>query len=124
MLFRSYLFSGPSQIGKTLIAKTFAQILQCNKGFCRDCPTCRQIDHEQHIDTFFLKDDGESLKIETIRNLVHHLSTTTSSNYKVVIIQNIERITIAAANAFLKTLEEPISRVVFLLTTTQKQKIT
>ncbi len=122
-LSQGYLFAGPSQIGKMPIVRTFAQILQCPNNFCRECPTCRQIENGQHIDTFLLRDEGESLKIEDIRELISHLSTTTSSPHKIVIVQNLERITTEAANAFLKTLEEPIPGVLFLMTTTQKQRL-
>ncbi len=122
-LSHAYLFSGPSQIGKMPIARTFSQILQCENHYCRECPTCKQIENGQHIDTWILRDEGESLKIEEVRELLTHLSTTTSSRYRIVLIQNLERITPEAANAFLKTLEEPIPGVIFLMTTTQKERI-
>tara|TARA_B100000315_G_scaffold258992_1_gene313130 strand:- start:2033 stop:2959 length:927 start_codon:yes stop_codon:yes gene_type:complete len=122
-LSHAYLFSGPSQIGKMPMVRTLAQILQCENNYCRECSACHQIEKGQHIDTIFLRDEGESLKIEDIRELLTHLSTTSSSNYKIIIIQRIERMTPEAANAFLKTLEEPIPGVIFLLTTTQKQKL-
>lgn len=122
-LSHAYLFAGPNQIGKMPVIRTFAQILQCPFNFCRECPTCKQIEKGQHIDTFFLRDEGESLKIEDIRELISHLSTTKNSAYKIVIVQNLERITPEAANAFLKTLEEPTERTIFLMSTTQKQRL-
>lgn len=122
-LSHAYLFSGPSQIGKMPIARTFAQILQCPNQYCRECPSCKQIEHGQHIDTIVLRDEGESLKIEDIRELMTHLSTTITGRYKIVIIHNLDRITPEAANAFLKTLEEPIPGVIFLMTTTRKHSL-
>ncbi|HCW32532.1 MAG: polymerase III, delta prime subunit, DNA polymerase III subunit delta' protein [Candidatus Peregrinibacteria bacterium GW2011_GWE2_39_6] len=122
-LSHAYLFSGPSQIGKLLIARTLSQILQCPNNFCRVCPSCKQIEKGQHINTFEFLDNGESLKIEEVRELLSHLSTTSNSDYKIVIMQNIERLTLEAANALLKNIEEPISQVLFLLTTTCKQKL-
>ncbi len=122
-LSHAYLFDGPSQIGKMPIVRTFAQILQCENNFCRECSTCKQVEKGQHIDTFFLRDEGESLKIEDVRELLSHLSTTKSSPYKIVVVQNLERITTEAANAFLKSLEEPTPRTIFLMTTVQKQRL-
>src|SRR3989338_8750934 len=97
-LSHAYLFDGPTQIGKTLVARIFAQILQCEKDFCRTCTLCRQIEKGQHIDTLELLDDGESLKIEQIRALLGHLSTTHSGRYKIVFIQNLNRIVYKDAN--------------------------
>jgi DNA polymerase III subunit delta' len=122
-LSHAYLFAGPNQIGKMPVIRTFAQILQCENNFCRECHTCKQVEKGQHIDTFFLRDEGESLKIEDMRELISHLSTTKSSPYKIVVIQNIERITTEAANAFLKTLEEPTPGTIFLMSTTAKQRL-
>lgn len=119
----AYLFEGPHQLGKTLAARTFAQILQCPNGFCRTCPICLQIERGQHIDTLELLDTGESLKVETIKELLTHLSTTHSGRHKIVFIQNIERIVEDAANMLLKAVEEPISGVIFLITVTQTQQL-
>lgn len=118
-LAHAYLFDGPSEIGKTLVARIFAQILQCEQDFCRTCATCRQIEKGQHIDTIELLDDGESLKIEQIRDLLAHLSTTHTGRYKIVFIQNLDRIVTDAANTLLKTLEEPIPGVIFIMTSTR-----
>lgn len=119
----AYLFEGPTELGKTLVARTFAQILQCPENFCRRCLTCKQIEKSQHIDTLEFVDDGESLKIEEIRELLSHLSTTRQSRHKIIILQNTERMTPEATNALLKTLEEPMPGRIFLLTTTQKQQL-
>jgi DNA polymerase III subunit delta' len=122
-LSHAYLFDGPGEIGKTLVARIFAQILQCDQNFCRTCPTCRQIEKGQHIDTIELLDDGESLKIAQIRELLSHLSTTHSGRYKIVFIQNLDRIVVEAANTLLKTLEEPIPGVIFIITSTQSHRL-
>jgi DNA polymerase-3 subunit delta' len=122
-LSHAYLLEGPAQIGKRTIARTFAQILQCPDEFCKKCPTCKQIEQSQHLDTFEFSDNGESFKIEEVRTLLTHLSTTSLNRHKIVIIQNIERITPDATNALLKTLEEPTTSVIFIFTTTHKQKL-
>lgn len=113
----AYLFSGPDKIGKNAIAKTFAGILQCENHFCHTCPTCIQIQKGCHYDTFEIVDDGESIKIDRIRGVIGSLSLSTQSPRKIIMIQNIERLSQEAMNALLKSLEEPPRRVIFLLTT-------
>ena len=123
-LSHAYLLNGPSQIGKRLVARTFAQILQCeNKNFCRTCITCKHIEKGHHIETIELRDDGEPITIEQIRDLLSHLSITHSARYKIVIIQNLERISPNSANTLLKTLEEPRPGVIFLMTTTHSHEL-
>jgi len=112
----AYLFAGPAGIGKYSIAKKFAYILQCPEGFCGNCPTCREIEKGCHADTLEMHDDDESLKIEPIREIIDKLNLTKIANYKVLILENIERITPEAVNALLKTLEDPPPGVIFLLT--------
>ncbi len=116
-LAHAYLFHGPSEVGKCTFAKTFANILQCPNGLCGKCPTCIQIDKDCHYDTLVLREDGTSIKIEQVQNLIVKLATTSQSNYKIVLIEDIERLTLPAANCLLKTLEEPGERTIFLLTT-------
>lgn len=116
-LAHAYLFYGPSEVGKCTLAKTFANILQCPNGLCGDCPTCVQLEKGCHYDTVVLENNGESLKMEQVQNLIAKLSTTSQGNYKIVIIEDIERLTLPAANALLKTLEEPGEDTLFLLTT-------
>lgn len=118
-LAHAYLFSGPSRVGKYSAAKMFAKILQCPNNFCRTCPTCMHIDRGSHPDTIILEDDHESsVKIEEVRDIIARLNMTSSSAHKILIIQNIERMTPEAVNTLLKTLEEPTSGTVFLFTTT------
>lgn len=116
-LAHAYLLAGPSQIGKFAIAKKLAMMLQCEHGFCRECSTCLHLEKGYHADTIEFADDGNSLKIEQIRGLLGRLATTTQSRYKVVLMQDIERMTAESMNALLKTLEDPPSQVIFLLTT-------
>lgn len=122
-LSHAYLFAGPESVGKMTVARHFAQLLQCPMGFCQTCPTCRQIEKGQHIDTLEFADNGESFKIEEMRELLSHLSTKPSQKHKIVLMQNLERVTPEAANSFLKTLEEPIPGVIFLLTTSQPKRL-
>ncbi len=112
----AYLLAGPNSIGKYTVAKKMAGILQCYNNFCHTCPTCIQIQKGCHIDTIEMRDDKESIKIEEIRNLIDRLNQTAQTKYKILLIQTIERMTREAANSFLKILEEPPSKTIFILT--------
>lgn len=116
-LAHAYLLTGPNSIGKYTVAKKMAGILQCEKDFCHDCSTCLQVQKGSHIDTVEIVDEGESIKIEEVRKLVERLNMTRQSKYKVVLIQSLERMTTEAANSFLKMLEEPPEKTIFIMTT-------
>lgn len=116
-LAHAYLLVGPNSVGKSTVAKKLAGILQCEKDFCHDCSTCLQVTKGSHIDTVELLDDKESIKIESVRKLIDRLNMTRQSKYKIVLIQRLERMTTEAANSFLKTLEEPPERTIFIMTT-------
>lgn len=122
-LVHAYLFAGPPNIGKFTIAKTMANILQCPNNYCRNCSICREIEKSYHSDTLELIDNGESIKIEMIRELNEKIAMSAQNRYKVVLIQNIERMTVESANAMLKSLEEPPEKVLFILTTSSLQKV-
>lgn len=115
-LSHAYLFVGPAKIGKFRVARAIAQIMQCPNSFCRTCPTCIQIEKNSHTDTIILEDDGESIKIATVRDLIGRLSMTSQSAYSVVLIEDIGRFTEESANALLKSLEEPSPRRLFIFT--------
>lgn len=116
-LSHAYLLVGSNSIGKHTVAKKMASILQCESNFCHKCSTCIQMLKGSHIDTIELNDDGESIKIEEVRNLIDRLSMTRQAKYKIVLIQSLERMTSEAANSFLKILEEPPSMTIFIMTT-------
>lgn len=113
----AYLFSGPPQCGKFRVARAFAGILQCPNNYCRVCKDCRLIEAGTHPDTIILRDNGESLKIEQTRELIRTTHLTHQGRYRIVAIENIERMPHEAQNSFLKTLEEPPQGTIFLLTT-------
>lgn len=119
----AYLFSGSRQGGKFSIAKIFANILQCPNNFCRACKDCRLIQAGTHSDTIIMEDDGESIKIDEIRELIRKTNLTHQGIYRIVVIENIERMPVEAQNSFLKTLEEPPSKTIFLLTTSQIDQV-
>jgi DNA polymerase-3 subunit delta' len=118
-LSHAYLFSGPKQGGKFTIAKILAKILQCPNDFCRTCKDCEMIRKEIHPDTIIIRDNGDAIKIDDVRELIRTTNLTHQGKYRIVIIENIERMPIEAQNSFLKTLEEPPGRTIFIMTTSQ-----
>lgn len=119
----AYLLAGPPKIGKYTVAGRLAKILQCDQRGCGECPVCINISKGYHPDTFEMTDDGETIKIEPMREMLKKLAMTTPGNHKVLLIKNIERMTPEAANALLKTLEEPGSSVMFLFTTSEPESV-
>jgi DNA polymerase III subunit delta' len=116
-LSHAYLMAGPNSVGKHTVSRKIAGILQCENNFCHKCPTCTQVQHGSHIDTVELRGNDESIKIEDVRKLVERTNMTGQSKYKIFLIQSVERMTIEAANSFLKVLEEPPPNTIFILTT-------
>jgi DNA polymerase III subunit delta' len=122
-LSHAYLFAGPEQVGKYTVAKTMAGIVQCPNGYCHECPTCREIEKGYHADTIEVTDNGESIKVDEVRDLLTKLNMSRTSARKIMLIQNVERMTIESANAMLKTLEDPPEGVMFLMTTGRLREI-
>lgn len=117
-LAHSYIFAGPAEIGKHVVAKTLANILQCENDYCHDCPTCTQISKGIHSETIEFRDnDEEEFGVEQIRDLIIRLNLTPTAPYKIVIIERAERMNASMMNALLKLLEEPPPRTIFIMTT-------
>ena len=119
----AYLFSGPRDVGIFRIAKVFANILLCSHDYCRTCRDCKMIQSETHPDLILFPDNGESIKIDEVRDLIHKTNLTSQGNYRLVLIENIERMPIPAQNSFLKTLEEPAGKTIFLLTSVKANQV-
>ncbi len=123
----SYLFAGPRGVGKTSVARILAKALNCEKGVvenpCNECETCKAITKGSAVDVIEI--DGASNRgIDEIRGLREAIAYNPSSaRYKVYIIDEVHMLTKEAFNALLKTLEEPPSHVVFILATTEPQKV-
>lgn len=124
----AYLITGPDQVGKTTLARTFAQALNCTapeaERPCGHCRPCKLIAADRHPDVKVVLPETSgrgklTLKIEAIRQLQQDLNLSAyEARYKVAILKRFDAATIGAANAFLKTLEEPPGQVVLLLTAT------
>ncbi len=127
---QAYLITGPEQVGKTTLAVTFAQALNCQsaESTARPCGTCRSctlIAAGRHPDVQLIEPEissrgKASIKIETIRELQRGLQLAPyEGRYKVAIISTFDAANQNAANAFLKTLEEPPEHVILILTATE-----
>ena len=123
----AYLFSGPRGVGKTSIARIFAKAVNCLEGVreepCNDCQTCKAIDLGGFVDVIEI-DAASNRGIDEIRELretVRYLPM--QGRYKVYIIDEAHMLTEPAFNALLKTLEEPPGHNIFILATTEPQKI-
>ena len=117
----AYIFAGPSDVGKELVAINFAKALNCTevKGdFCDQCVSCRRINDGNHTDVRLIRPDGAKLKIEQMRFLKRQGSyKALESEHKIYIIVDAEKMTTEAANSMLKTLEEPSGDTLFILLT-------
>jgi DNA polymerase III delta' subunit len=124
-LAQSYLLVGPSDIGKATVAKYFARTLVCQQrdqpGIdwpCEQCETCRQTARGIYPDFYEidLLPEKKMIGIEQIRQLLEKISLSSfADNYQVVIIRQAETLSESAANALLKSLEEPKPKVIFIL---------
>lgn len=106
----SYLFIGIDGIGKKLLATEFAKAMQClNKDkYCNNCKSCIEFDSNNNPDFLYIEPDGNSIKIEQIRDMQKRIQEKPIiSEKKVYIIDNADKMTVEAQNSLLKTLEEP-----------------
>lgn len=127
-LSHAYIFDGPEGVGKQTVAQALAALLLCEApaqaDSCGHCPACKQVACGSHPDLHVLAPDGRSVKIKQIRELRARLSGTASyGGYSVVIIDAADTMTLEAANAFLKTVEEPQGPTCFILITTQAERL-
>lgn len=123
-LSHAYLLSGIAGLGKTEFAKQFAQFLLCDtNNNCGNCRSCKQMQANTHPDFIFIapEEKNHSIKIDQIRELGEKLSRTAHhSGYQVVVISPADAMPVQAANALLKTLEEPTGKVIIFLVDNQK----
>ena len=123
----AYLFTGVRGTGKTTCAKIFARAVNClqpqNGDPCGVCPVCRGIEEGSVLDVVEM-DAASNNGVDDIRDLRDETAYTPSvCKYKVYIIDEVHMLSTAAFNALLKTLEEPPAHVIFILATTEIQKV-
>ena len=122
----AYLFSGPRGTGKTSSARILAKALNCEAPVdgepCGTCTSCVEITQGSSLNVHEL-DAASNNGVDAMRDLVAHASLGTPGRWKVYIVDEVHMLSTAAANALLKTLEEPPSHVVFVLATTDPQKV-
>lgn len=112
----AWLFTGPPGSGRSNAALAFAAALVCRNGGCNDCTDCNTATTGSHADVELIKTEGLSIKIDEVRDLITRASWSPAvGNYRVVVIEDADRLTESAANALLKAIEEPGLRTVWLL---------
>ena len=123
----AYLFSGPRGTGKTSMARILAKALNCEQGPtaepCGQCSNCQRIVQGTSLDVIEI-DAASNTSVDNIRDLREQVAfTPAESRYKVYIIDEVHMLSTGAFNALLKTLEEPPAHAVFILATTDPQKV-
>lgn len=123
----AYLFSGPEGVGKYTTAKAFAAALLCaapaEGAACGQCPACRLFFGAGHPDFHEIATGETAIGIDQIRQLVLAVGRKPFHHRHVVVMDNVERATVEAQNAFLKTLEEAPGHTVFLLVTAHPEAL-
>ena len=127
-LAHAYLFCGPRGVGKTTCARIFAKAINCQNPTaegeaCNECESCQSFNEQRSLNIFEL-DAASNNSVEHIKTLMEQTRIPPQlGKYKVFIIDEVHMLSTAAFNAFLKTLEEPPTHVIFILATTEKHKI-
>lgn len=127
-LAHAFLFCGPRGVGKTTCARIFAKTINCENpsadgDACGECESCRAFAEQRSYNVFEL-DAASNNSVENIKQLMEQTRIPPQiGKYKVFIIDEVHMLSTQAFNAFLKTLEEPPSYVIFILATTEKNKL-
>ena len=124
----AYIFSGTRGVGKTTIARIFAKAVRCESldadgNPCDICPSCIEVSSESSMNVIEI-DGASNNSVENIRDLIgniHYLPTR--GDFKVYIIDEVHMLSVSAFNALLKTLEEPPKHIIFLMATTEPEKL-
>lgn len=117
-LSQTQLLVGPSGIGKSLVARGLAQSLVCETSVraCGSCPSCLRMAKGESEALFYVAPEGTQIKMEQSQEALRYLNLQTWGNARVVIIEDAHLLNVQAANALLKSLEEPPEKTYFILT--------
>lgn len=126
-LHHAYLFTGTRGVGKTTIARILARAVNCEQGIsrtpCGKCQACVEISQGRFVDLIEV-DAATNTRVDEMRALLENaMYAPTAGRYKVYVIDEVHMLSTSAFNAMLKTLEEPPGHVLFILATTDPQKI-
>ena len=121
----AYLFTGSDNRIKMRTAMNFIKLVNCEKGeVCGICENCDKIERSIHPDVLIIEPEGVSIKIDQIREISSFARFgPVSGKYKVIVVNKADMMTNEAFTGFLKTLEEPIKSVLFILLTTREDSI-
>jgi len=123
----AYLFSGPRGTGKTSTARILAKVLNCDAPVdgepCGKCENCVAVAEGRITDWLLEQDAASKSKVDDMRDLIERVPLGTSGKRRVIILDEVHMLSQGAENALLKTLEEPPEHVVFVLATTDPQKV-
>ena len=112
----AWLFTGPPGSGRSVAARAFAAALLCPDGGCGTCRECRTALEATHADVDVIATEGLTIKVEQARDLVQLAARSPSvGRYRIIIVEDADRLTERAADALLKALEEPTPRTVWML---------
>jgi len=112
----AWLFTGPPGSGRSSAAVAFAQALVCPSNGCATCNACRSVITNAHPDVEVIRTEGLSIKIDEVRELLARVAWAPSmGGWRVVVMEDADRLTESAANALLKAIEEPGNRTVWLM---------
>ncbi len=125
----AYIFEGVAGVGKYAMAKWVSQLIYCQTPTatgnpCLVCSQCLRIASEEHPDVVTLQPDGASIKVDQVRQIKEEFSKSgMESRKKILIVQEMDKITLSAANSLLKFIEEPEGEITIMLLTTEVQKL-
>ncbi|ADD40555.1 DNA polymerase III subunit delta' [Stackebrandtia nassauensis] len=112
----AWLFTGPPGSGRSVAARAFAAALQCPNQGCGSCPACHTVLGGTHADVTHVIPDGVTIGVSVMRDLIGTAQRAPGTGrWRVLVIEDADRLTEAAGNALLKSIEEPPERTVFLL---------
>jgi DNA polymerase-3 subunit delta' len=112
----AWVFTGPPGSGRSSAAVAFAQALVCTNNGCAQCNECKSAANGVHPDVEIIRTEGLSIKIDEVRELLTRVAWAPSmGGWRVVVMEDADRLTESAANALLKAIEEPGNRTVWLL---------